>query len=728
MLDRLRGVDRGDVVGIDGVIGTSRAGELSIFLDRGQLLAASLRPSPDKHRGPTSPELRIREREVDLFANPRSREIFEARSAAVRAIRDELHARDFMEVETPVFSAEAGGAAARPFVTHHNALGTDLHLRVAPELHLKRLVVGGFDRIFEVARVFRNEGIDHRHNPEFTMVEVYQSPADYSDMMELVQALVVAAAKASLGTTVVTVGGRDVDLAVPWRRATMADLVEEVTGVRVEASMDLDDARAALDRMGLAWQPGWGSGRCLQEAFEDKVEKALVAPTIVCDHPVETSPLARRHRDDPTLTERFEVIVGGVELANAYSELNDPVDQRSRFEREQRRRELGDLEAGDVDEAFLRALESGMPPTGGLGIGIDRLVMLLTDTQSIRDVILFPTLRPDRSPGAAPNRRTPIVPTTPLPTATVPGAPIGFVRLPGLVRVVAGLTTLVGVLTMLSGVPALRVRTFLLDELVSPLPLRIDENVLSIGIGLCMVLLSAQLLRGKRRAWALALGLFVLSAGFSIGAGGELVALVTSTAMIVILLLTRNEFTGLRDPPSISQVARTIPRFLVVVYGYGIVALLSQRGRLIPPFTLGRTLETITVGLVGLDGPYRYRGRFATWFPTSLELLGVLGLLLLLWLLLRPAVRIGSHDGRSRAEELVRRYGWDSLAPFALRGDKSVLLRLRRKGHGRLRLPRRVRSRVGRPDRGDGVGTAGGRRVHRPLPDARLAARLPRRP
>ncbi|MFI5044551.1 MAG: lysine--tRNA ligase, partial [Acidimicrobiales bacterium] len=368
-LDRLRLIDRGDVVGIEGVVGTSRSGELSVFLESAQLLAASLRPSPDKHRGPTSSEIRLREREVDLYANDESRRTFEVRSSATLALRDELHARDFIEVETPVFSIEAGGAAAKPFVTHHNALGIDLHLRVAPELYLKRLVVGGFDRVFEVARVFRNEGIDTRHNPEFTMLEVYQAPADYLVMMQLVQDLVVAAAKASIGSTTVGVGGLDVDLATPWRRATMSDLTEEVTGVRIDASMEIDAARAALDSIGVPWEPAWGAGKCLQAAFDARVEKTLIAPTIVMDHPVETSPLARRHRDDPTLTERFEVIVGGVELANAYSELNDPVEQRRRFEREQRRRERGDVEANVVDEDFLRALEAGMPPTGGLGIG-----------------------------------------------------------------------------------------------------------------------------------------------------------------------------------------------------------------------------------------------------------------------------------------------------------------------------------------------------------------------
>ena len=662
-------VRRGDLVGVAGEIGRSRRGEPSLLAGSVQVLAPALRPPPPKGRHVASPEARVRERETDLLSNPASRRVFLARSAAVAAVREVLGARRFVEVETPVFSVDAGGAAARPFVTHHNALGTDLHLRIAPELYLKRLVVGGLDRVFEVARVFRNEGISARHNPEFTMVEVYQAYADYTDMMDLVETVVVAAAVAANGSTCVTVAGTEVDLATPWRRATMVDLVHEVTGERIVPSMPVEDARSALGRLGLAADPSWGSGRCLVEAFEALVEHTLVAPTIVMDHPVETSPLARRHRDDPTLTERFEVIVGGSELANAYSELNDPVDQRQRFEAEQVRREAGDVEAGTVDEDYLRALEVGLPPTGGLGIGIDRLVMLLVGAATIRDVILFPTLRP--TAGRTTADRAAIVPLAPLPTATEPGAQVAAVRLSGLVRVVALLTTAVGVLTMLSGIPALGVRTFLLDDLLSPLPGLVENNVLAIGTGLCMVLLSSQLLRGKRRAANLALALFVLSAGVSLGRGGELVALVTSVVMLVILLLTRREFTGLEDPPSLLGVVRVVPRYLLVVYGYGALALFVQRGSIDPSFTLSRSFAAVTVGLVGVEGPYRYSGAFARWFPLSLVVAGVIGLLLLLWLLLRPAVRGRIGEGRARAAELVAREGWDTLAPFAMRQDRS---------------------------------------------------------
>ena len=677
-LRSLRRIERGDVVGVEGLVGASRTGELSVRAELVLLLAPSLRPPPAKHRGPRDPGRRVRERELDLIANPASRRVFEVRSAVVHALRTDLHERGFMEVETPVFATSAGGAVARPFVTHHHALGIDLYLRIAPELHLKRLVVGGFDRVFEIGRVFRNEGIDSTHNPEFTMLEAYQAPGDYGDMMDLVEGLVASAARAANATTTIEVDGAAIDLAPPWRRVRMVDLVEEHLGVRIEASMAIEDARRALNSAGLAWQKSWGSGRCLVEAFEAGVEARLVEPTIVMDHPVETSPLARRHRDDPFTSERFEVFVGGRELANAYSELNDQVDQRARLEGaagaapRDGRPGPHDVDAPGVDEEFLRALERGMPPTGGLGIGIDRLIMLLTARASIRDVILFPTQRPERDGRRRDPGRSSVVPTAPLPTSVRPGAPVAVVRLSGLVRVVAGLTTAVGVLTMLSALPALAVRSLSLDALLSPLPQLIDSRVLAVALGLIMVLLAGQLLRGKRRAWKIATGLFLLSAVMSVIRGGELVALVTALAMLVILVLTRKEFTGLKDPPSITQVALAVPRYLLFVYSYGLLALWSQRERLRPPFGWARSFEAITVGLFSSDGPYAYRGRFATWFPLSLGVLGAIGLLLLLWLLLRPAVRGGSGGvGRARAVELVERWGWDTLSPFALRGDRS---------------------------------------------------------
>lgn len=685
----LRGVERGDMISVRGEVGTTRTGELSVFADQAEVLAPSMLPPPDKHRGPQDPGRRARERELDLISNPESRATFAARSAVVHALRCELHELGFTEVETPVFATSAGGAVARPFTTRHHALGIDLYLRIAPELHLKRLVVGGFDRVFEIGRVFRNEGIDSTHNPEFTILEAYQAPGDYLDMMDLVERLVLAASRAT-GTTVVrivegdAVDGpqrwREVDLARPWRRVTMQDVVRERTGVEVDPAGDVVDARAALDEIGLRWDPAWGPGRCLVAAFEERVERDLVEPTIVMDHPIETSPLARRHRSRPGVTERFEVFVGGRELANAYSELNDPVDQRTRMEAAaDAARRAGRLDAdaegavSAVDEEFLRALERGLAPTGGLGIGIDRLVMLLTATTSIRDVILFPTMRPDRRGEIGVDLTTPVVPTTPLPTTAHPGAPVAVVRLSGLVRVVATLTTVVGVLTMLSALPALGVRVAPIDELISPLPHILDERILAVGLGLCMVLLSAQLLRGKRRAWKLAVGLFALSAVLSLVRGVELVALVTSLCMLVVLLATRRDFTGLKDPPSLAQVLRATPRYLLFVYTYGVLALWSQRNHLEPPFSWTRSFEAITFGLFGADGPYTYHGRFATWFPASLTVLGVIGLLLLLWLLLRPAVAAagGTAAGRDQAAAIIDEWGWDTLAPFALRGDRS---------------------------------------------------------
>ena len=308
-------------------------------------------------------EARLRERHLDLIANPSTRHTFDVRSAVVASVRSTLVERGFTEVETPVLEPSAGGAAARPFVTHHNALDADMVLRIALELPLKRLVVGGFERVFELGRVFRNEGLDPSHNPEFTLLEAYQAFADYGDMMELVETIVSRAALAATGTTVLSSG---VDLAPPWRRATMASLIPEHAGVTMHPSMPLDDARAICDRLGVVYEAGWGAGKLMAEVFEATAEHTLIEPTFVLDHPREISPLARAHRDDPALTERFEAFVGGRELANAYSELNDPVDQRERFEAE-----------GFVDEDYVHALEYGLPPTGGLGIGIDRLVMLI---------------------------------------------------------------------------------------------------------------------------------------------------------------------------------------------------------------------------------------------------------------------------------------------------------------------------------------------------------------
>jgi lysyl-tRNA synthetase len=388
-------LDRGDWVGVEGVVMTTNKGELSIKVEDFDLLAKSLRPLPDKWKGLSDIDTRYRQRYVDLIVNEDARAVFAVRHAAVDAIRRHLKDEGFVEVETPILNLQQGGAIARPFVTHYNALDLNTYLRIALELPLKRLVVGGVERVFELGRVFRNEGVDTRHNPEFTMLEVYQALADYTDMMTLTEQIVEAAALAANGTTKVTLRDREIDLAPPWPRVTMSDLIEATLGVRLHPSMDVDAARRVLDDLGVPYDTTWGAGKLTAEVYDELVEPKVFEPTIVIDHPREVSPLAKPHRDDPSLVERFEVIVDGRELANAYSELNDPVEQLARFRDEAAAKAAGNPEAGDVDLDYIRALEYGMPPAGGLGIGIDRLVMLLAGVESIREAILFPTLRPE---------------------------------------------------------------------------------------------------------------------------------------------------------------------------------------------------------------------------------------------------------------------------------------------------------------------------------------------
>jgi lysyl-tRNA synthetase, class II len=340
-------------------------------------------------------DTRYRQRYVDLVVNDDARRVFEIRHALVASFRRTLHDKGFIEVETPVLHVEVGGAHARPFITHHNALDLKLYMRIALELHLKRLIVGGMERVFEIGRIFRNEGISTRHNPEFTMMELYQAFGDYSDVMAITEELITQAARDALGTTVVTIEGEDVDLAQPWPRASIYDLVEQYGGVRIHPSMDLDALRKVASDNNVPFEPWMGPGALCMEIFDELCEKHLRGPIFVTGHPVEVSPLARVDRNDPFITERFELYVGGRELGNGYSELNDPLIQRARFEDEQRLKEAGNAEAGTVDEDYLRALEFGMPPTGGLGIGIDRVAMLLAGVSSIKEVILFPTLRPE---------------------------------------------------------------------------------------------------------------------------------------------------------------------------------------------------------------------------------------------------------------------------------------------------------------------------------------------
>jgi lysyl-tRNA synthetase, class II len=393
-------LDTGDIVGVKGKIKRTERGELSVVVQDYAILTKSLLPLPDKWHGLTDVEKRYRQRYLDLIVNPDVRETFRRRALITAAIRRYLDGLGFIEIETPVLQTEAGGAEARPFTTYHNTLETQMFLRIATELHLKRLIVGGFEKVFELGRVFRNEGISTRHNPEFTTIEIYQAYADYHDMMALTEALVTDAAQGVLGTLKISYQGQPIDLTPPWRRVTMLEIVKEYTQVDFSQFTRLDEAKAAASQAGV-----YDLGKCesigqvLNEAFEQKVETNLVQPTFVIDYPIEISPLARPHRSQAGLVERFELFMVGRETANSFSELTDPIDQRQRLELQSERKAAGDLEAHGVDEDFLAALEQGMPPTGGLGIGIDRLVMLLTDAASIRDVIAFPVMKPEVGEG-----------------------------------------------------------------------------------------------------------------------------------------------------------------------------------------------------------------------------------------------------------------------------------------------------------------------------------------
>ncbi|WP_341785689.1 lysine--tRNA ligase [Ilumatobacter fluminis] len=392
----IKELDIGDWVGVHGTVMTTRAGELSVKTDRVELLSKAIRPLPDKWHGLTDTDTRFRQRYADLIVNDEARRHFRIRHEVISSFRRTLAAEGFIEVETPVLHVEAGGAHARPFDTHHNALDMPLYLRIALELHLKRLIVGGMEKVYEIGRVFRNEGISTRHNPEFTMMELYQAFADWTDVMAITERLITAAARDALGTSEIEIRGDTVDLADPWPRLSMCGAVSEAVGTTVHPSQPVDDVRALADRHGVSYEPSWGSGRIIEGLFEKLCEANIVRPTFVTGHPVEISPLARVDRDDPYVTERFELFVDSRELANGYSELNDPVEQRLRFEDEQAAKEAGDAERGTVDEDYLRALEYGMPPTGGLGIGMDRVAMLLAGVESIREVVLFPTLRPEQ--------------------------------------------------------------------------------------------------------------------------------------------------------------------------------------------------------------------------------------------------------------------------------------------------------------------------------------------
>jgi lysyl-tRNA synthetase, class II len=392
-------LDLGDLIGVAGAPFRTRRGELSVRVDGWELLAKALRPPPDKFHGLTDVETRYRRRELDLLANEETRDLFIMRSRLVAAIRRFLDERGFLEVETPVLQPLYGGALARPFTTHHNALGRDFYLRIATELYLKRLIVGGLEKVYELGKDFRNEGISHKHNPEFTMLETYEAWADYEDVAAMTEELVAYAAEQTLGRATIERDGEAIDLSPPWRRVPLREAIVEETGVDIEEHRDRESLVAAMHGAGLEFhpEPGTGWGKLVDELLSKHVEPRLINPTFVLDYPVELSPFARPHRSKPGLVERFEGFIGGIEVANAFSELNDPDEQRRRFAEQQRLAAGGDEETQPFDEDYVHALEHGLPPTGGLGLGIDRLMMLLSGRHSIREVVLFPALR---SPGS----------------------------------------------------------------------------------------------------------------------------------------------------------------------------------------------------------------------------------------------------------------------------------------------------------------------------------------
>ncbi len=390
---RMKDLDVGDWIGASGTIMRTRRGQLSVAVRSFELLSKSLRPLPEKFHGLADKETRYRQRYVDLVMNPEVRETFEKRFKVISAIRHHMEDLGFYEVETPILQPILGGANARPFVTHHNALDKDFYLRIATELHLKRLLVGGFEKVFEIGRQFRNEGMDPYHNPEFTTMEAYQAFSDLEGMMELTRGCIQAAAQAACGSLQITYQGVEIDLSGEWRCASMIDLVREATGEKVGFDWERDDLAALAKRHHIEVEDAWGKGKIIAELFESTVEDTLVQPTFVIDFPLEVSPLAKKKADDENLTERFELLICGQEYANAFGELNDPVDQAERFRKQVEAKNMGDDEAMGYDADYVRALEYGMPPAGGVGIGIDRLVMLLADAQSIRDVLLFPHMR-----------------------------------------------------------------------------------------------------------------------------------------------------------------------------------------------------------------------------------------------------------------------------------------------------------------------------------------------
>ena len=387
--------DIGDIIGITGFVFKTKTGEISIHAKEVTLLTKSLRPLPEKFHGLKDTDLRYRQRYVDLIVNPEVRETFIKRAEIIKKIRKFMDSQGYMEVETPMLTTVATGDAARPFITHHNTLDLEMYLRIAPELNLKRLIVGGFDKVFEIGKNFRNEGMDIKHNPEFTNMEFYSAFEDYNDMMKMAENLISTVAQNTLGTTTINYEGQEINLAPGWKRITMIDAIKEVTGVDFNTINTDEEAQAIAKEKGVQYEEIKNTrGHIINEFFETFVEETLIQPTFIMDYPVEVSPLTKRKRDDKRLVERFELFIGGREYGNAYSELNDPIDQYERFVKQVEAKEKGDEEAGGMDEDFVNALEIGLPPTGGMGIGLDRLIMLLTNSSSIRDVLFFPTMKP----------------------------------------------------------------------------------------------------------------------------------------------------------------------------------------------------------------------------------------------------------------------------------------------------------------------------------------------
>lgn len=390
----VKGFDVGDIVGVVGNVFKTEAGEISVRATKTLLMSKSLQILPEKFHGLKDPDLRYRQRYVDLIVNPEIKDVFLKRTKIVKSIREYLDNRGYLEVETPILGTVAGGANARPFITHHNTLDMDMQMRIANELFLKRLIVGGFDKVYEMGKMFRNEGMDTRHNPEFTNIELYEAYADYTTMMEITEEIFENAAMTVHGTTVVNFQGKEIDLKAPWRRVTMIDLIKEIAGVDFNTITTDEDAREIAKAKGVDIEENWTRGKIIAEFFEEFCEETLIQPTFVTEYPVEVSPLSKRNAENPMFTDRFEAFINGWEFANAFSELNDPIDQKGRFEAQLKEKEAGDEEAHPMDTDYINALEVGLPPTGGLGIGVDRMIMLLTDQPSIRDIVFFPTMKP----------------------------------------------------------------------------------------------------------------------------------------------------------------------------------------------------------------------------------------------------------------------------------------------------------------------------------------------